>query len=34
VKTVSTYRRRVLDKLSMTSNADMTAYAMRNELIQ
>jgi DNA-binding NarL/FixJ family response regulator len=34
VKTVSTYRRRVLDKLSMTSHTDMTAYAMRNELIQ
>jgi two-component system invasion response regulator UvrY len=34
VKTVSTYRRRVLDKMSMTSNADLTSYAIRNELIQ
>ena len=34
VKTVSTYRRRILDKLAMKSNADLTTYAMRNELIQ
>jgi two-component system invasion response regulator UvrY len=34
VKTVSTYRRRVLDKMAMKSNADLTAYALRNELIQ
>jgi two-component system, NarL family, invasion response regulator UvrY len=34
VKTVSTYRRRVLDKMSMKSNADLTSYAIRNELIQ
>jgi DNA-binding NarL/FixJ family response regulator len=33
VKTVSTYRRRVLDKLSMKNNADLTAYAIRNELV-
>jgi DNA-binding NarL/FixJ family response regulator len=34
VKTVSTYRRRVLEKMSMRSNADLTTYAIRNELIQ
>ncbi len=34
VKTVSTYRRRVLDKMTMKSNADITSYAIRNELIQ
>ena len=27
VKTVSTYRRRVLDKMSLTCNADLTSYA-------
>lgn len=34
VKTVSTYRRRVLDKMSMKCNADLTSYAIRNELIR
>jgi two-component system invasion response regulator UvrY len=34
VKTVSTYRARILEKMSFTSNADMTSYAMRNGLIQ
>jgi two-component system invasion response regulator UvrY len=34
VKTVSTYRSRVLEKMSFTSNADLTAYALRNEIIQ
>jgi two-component system, NarL family, invasion response regulator UvrY len=34
VKTVSTYRSRVLDKMSFNSNADLTAYALRNEIIQ
>jgi DNA-binding NarL/FixJ family response regulator len=34
VKTVSTYRRRVLDKMAMNSNAELTTYAIRNELIQ
>ena len=33
VKTVSTYRSRVLEKMNFTSNADITAYALRNELI-
>jgi two-component system, NarL family, invasion response regulator UvrY len=34
VKTVSTYRTRILEKMSFKSNADMTSYALRNELIQ
>jgi two-component system, NarL family, invasion response regulator UvrY len=34
VKTVSTYRSRVLEKMNFTTNADLTAYALRNELIQ
>jgi two-component system, NarL family, invasion response regulator UvrY len=33
VKTVSTYRSRILEKMSFSSNADMTAYALRNGLI-
>ena len=34
VKTVSTYRARILEKMQMDSNAALTAYALRNELIQ
>ena len=34
VKTVSTYRRRILDKMSMKNSADITGYAMRNNLIE
>ena len=34
VKTVSTYRSRVLEKLSFKTNADITSYALRNGLIQ
>jgi two-component system invasion response regulator UvrY len=34
VKTVSTYRSRILEKMSFSSNADMTSYALRNGLIQ
>jgi two-component system invasion response regulator UvrY len=34
VKTVSTYRTRLLEKMKMTSNAEMTGYALRNGLIQ
>jgi two-component system, NarL family, invasion response regulator UvrY len=34
VKTVSTYRRRVLDKMSMKSNAEITSYAIRNDLVR
>lgn len=33
VKSISTYRSRVLDKMSMRSNADITAYAIKNQLI-
>jgi two-component system invasion response regulator UvrY len=34
VKTVSTYRSRILDKMNFSTNADLTAYALRNEIIQ
>jgi len=34
VKTVSTYRTRVLEKLQLTSNSDLTYYALKNGLIQ
>ncbi len=34
VKTVSTYRSRVLDKMNFRTNADITSYALRNGLIQ
>lgn len=34
VKTVSTYRSRVMDKLGLTSNSDLTYYALKNELIR
>ena len=33
VKTVSTYRSRLLDKLGLTSNSDLTYYAFNKELI-
>jgi DNA-binding NarL/FixJ family response regulator len=32
-KTVSVYRARVLEKLGMGSNAELTAYAIKNGLI-
>ena len=34
VKTVSTYRTRVMDKMKLASNSDLTYYAMTNGLIQ
>jgi DNA-binding NarL/FixJ family response regulator len=34
VKTVSTYRSRILEKMTFKSNADITAYSLRNGLIQ
>ena len=34
VKTVSTYRSRILEKMNFGTNADMTTYALRNGLIQ
>jgi DNA-binding NarL/FixJ family response regulator len=33
VKTVSTYRSRILQKMSFETNADLTSYALRNQLI-
>ncbi len=33
-KTVSTYRSRILDKMEMKNNADLTLYAIKNNLIQ
>jgi DNA-binding NarL/FixJ family response regulator len=34
VKTVSTYRARVLDKLGMKSNAELMRYAIENKLLE
>ena len=34
VKTVSTYRSRILEKMHFKSNADITTYALKNALIQ
>jgi two-component system invasion response regulator UvrY len=34
VKTVSTYRSRILEKMNLQTNADMTSYALRHALIQ
>lgn len=34
VKTVSTYRARVLEKMNLDTNAALTAYALRNGLVQ
>ena len=34
VKTVSTYRSRVMEKMSLSSNSDLTYYALKNWLIQ
>jgi two-component system invasion response regulator UvrY len=34
VKTVSTYRSRILEKMAFSTNSDITAYALRNGLIQ
>jgi DNA-binding NarL/FixJ family response regulator len=33
VKTVSTYRARVLEKLGLANNADLTYYALKNGLL-
>ena len=32
-KTVSVYRARVLEKLSLTNNSELTVYAIRNGLV-
>jgi DNA-binding NarL/FixJ family response regulator len=34
VKTVSTYRTRVMEKMGLSSNSDLTYYALKNGLIQ
>jgi DNA-binding NarL/FixJ family response regulator len=34
VKTVSTYRTRVMEKMHLSSNSDLTYYALKNGLIQ
>jgi DNA-binding NarL/FixJ family response regulator len=34
VKTVSTYRSRVLEKMQMKNNAELTHYAVRNRLVE
>lgn len=34
VKTVSTYRARILEKMGMKTNADITYYAIKNNLVQ
>ena len=34
VKTVSTYRARILEKLKMSNNADIIRYAMTRGLVQ
>jgi two-component system invasion response regulator UvrY len=34
VKTVSTYRSRILEKMNLQTNADVTTYALRNQIIQ
>ncbi len=33
VKTVSTYRTRVMEKMNLASNSDLTYYALKNQLI-
>jgi len=34
VKTVSTYRVRILEKMGMTSNAELTHYAIKNQVVE
>ena len=34
VKTVSTYRARVLEKMNLSTNAELTIYAVRNHLVE
>jgi DNA-binding NarL/FixJ family response regulator len=33
VKTVSTYRTRIMEKMGMTKNAELTLYAVNNHLL-
>jgi two-component system, NarL family, invasion response regulator UvrY len=34
VKTISTYRMRILEKMSMANNAELTHYAIQNSLVE
>lgn len=34
VKTISTYRTRVMEKMNLQSNSDLTYYAMKNDLLE
>jgi two-component system, NarL family, invasion response regulator UvrY len=34
VKTISTYRARVLEKMMMKTNAELTHYAIQNQLVE
>jgi DNA-binding NarL/FixJ family response regulator len=34
VKTISTYRSRILEKMRMKSNAELTHYALKNRLVE
>jgi two-component system, NarL family, invasion response regulator UvrY len=34
VKTIGTYRTRILEKLNLSSNAELAAYAVRNQLLE
>jgi DNA-binding NarL/FixJ family response regulator len=34
VKTISTYRTRILEKMGMTNNVELTRYAMKHQLVQ
>lgn len=33
-KTISTYRRRILDKMQLSTNAELTHYAIKNKLVE
>jgi DNA-binding NarL/FixJ family response regulator len=33
IKTVSTYRTRIMEKMGLQSNSDLTYYAMKNNLL-
>ena len=33
-KTISTYRRRILDKMELSTNAELTHYAIKNQLVE
>jgi two-component system, NarL family, invasion response regulator UvrY len=34
IKTISTYRTRVMEKMGLHSNSDLTYYALKNGLLQ